>query len=116
MRCYNAAMSERPWQFSIRRMFAATTIFCIAAFGVALAIERHGFGLRLCAWLTAGAAFGTGIGLFLRRPILCALICTLAFAILAVPSIYHFMTNFQQMWLIKHGLPQDPGFPPLGDP
>jgi hypothetical protein len=28
MRCYNAAMSK-PFQFSMRRMFVLTTIFCI---------------------------------------------------------------------------------------
>ena len=94
-------------------MFVTISLLCVAASGTAVASERHGFWLRLYASLAAGAALGGGVGLLLRRPILCAVICA---SIFAVPPMIREMTDEQQRWLINHGFPQDPDYPPLRDP
>jgi hypothetical protein len=69
MRCYNAAM-KKPFQFSMRRMFAAATLFCVAAMLWALYLKMHDSNLSrlheclvallyLGSFTTLGAAIGT---------------------------------------------------------
>jgi hypothetical protein len=72
--CYNAAMSK-PFQFSMRRMFAAATLFCIAAMLWTLYVKMHKSNLSrwhecLVALLYLGSfsIAGAGVGTITRTP------------------------------------------------
>jgi hypothetical protein len=74
MRCYNATMSDKPFQFSMRRMMFAVT-------AVAIGFGSFAWGFRsiddtILSWLAlmmSGAALGGAIGAIFRMPITFAL-------------------------------------------
>jgi hypothetical protein len=94
MRCYNAAMGK-PFQFSMRRMLIAVSFWC-AGLGmfkwlnwITRAYVVHPV-LGFAIVFAAGAFVGGGIGVIIRRPILCAVVGG-AFLILAEVAWFVFL-------------------------
>jgi len=91
MRWYNAAM-RKPFQFSIRRMLCAATLFCAGAWLLAMTqyVGRFG-GLRLLAvyFLVFWSVMGAAIGCLFGKPSVGALIGALVgFMLLPVASFW----------------------------
>jgi hypothetical protein len=101
MRCYNAAM-RRPFQFSLRRLFIATTLFGIAAELLHALVDVpnsfDSYGL-LCAWYVelfgSLTAFIAGCGVIVEaeprkivRPI--ALLVLFGLALFTLSTLGHF--------------------------
>ena len=70
MPCYNAAMSK-PWQFSMRRMLAAMTLFCVAAYVLSfqpdMSSAKAAAASLILVFSIAFASVGAGIGTIMHQ-------------------------------------------------
>jgi hypothetical protein len=81
MRWYNAAMSK-PFQFSMRQMFAEVSLFCVAAWlVVTLSRTNPEHVLFPVAIIALGATLGAAISLPFGRPFIDAALCAVLAAL-----------------------------------
>ena len=90
---------SKPFQFSMRRMLGAVTLFCAAAFVGATAfkagIADAGRGTELAVTLVAiGAILGAAVGLLTRRPWVGAMIGASLVFIVLLMFFFAMMSSF----------------------
>jgi hypothetical protein len=89
MRCYNAVMSGKPFQFSMRRMLVFVTLFCVAAWFARFVLhtDPHSGWMTVIAMAAVfGAVVGGVVAIFARAPVISTMFvgAILAFATLGV--------------------------------
>ena len=85
----------KPFQFSMRRMFAAVTAWCISAGLLSWLIRSggNGFGPDMVGLISVGAIGGGGLGIIIRRPFMGAAAGGSLAVILAFTYFYWFVST-----------------------
>lgn len=62
-------MTTRPWQFSLKRTFAATTLACVAACLLSDVPRLDCELVQVLAYFLSAAVAGAGLGTLLKQPV-----------------------------------------------